>query len=158
LTGTNYISVVTNAEVAAALNIPNVRTVATGDLIEEKGVALEVTGPDHAIIHRELPQTVNTGFVIDGSIWHPGDALDVAHQGVRVLLTPIGGPWMKASEAIDFVRAVKPAVVIPIHQSGLAKVHQDLHVGLLRNLAPTGTSVLILEEGLPTEISLGVDK
>ena len=56
---------------------------------------------------------------------------------------------MKIGESIDYVRAIAPRVVVPIHQAGLAPVHQQLHHQLLRNLAPAGTEVIIAEHAMP---------
>ena len=109
------------------------------------GVRIEPTGQNHAPIHPDLPPMSNTGFVLDGSVWHPGDAFDAEPREVDVLLLPVGGPFMKISEAIDFARAVSPRVVVPIHQAGLAEIHRQLHYGLLRNLVPA--EIVVLEEG-----------
>ena len=66
---------------------------------------------------------------------------------VDVLLVPIGAPWLKVSEAIDYVRQVAPRVAIPIHQGGLAPAHQQLHTHLLRTFSHEGTEVVVLEHG-----------
>ncbi len=47
---------------------------------------------------------------------HPGDALFVPDEPVDVLATPAAAPWMKISEAVDYLRAVAPARAVPIHQ------------------------------------------
>jgi L-ascorbate metabolism protein UlaG (beta-lactamase superfamily) len=64
---------------------------------------------------------------------------------VRILLLPAGGPWMKLAEAADYLRAVAPEIAIPIHQAGLASIHQQLHYQVLRGLAPSGTTVRVLD-------------
>ena len=47
---------------------------------------------------------------------HPGDALFVPDEPVDVLATPAAAPWMKISEAVDYLRAVAPTRAVPIHQ------------------------------------------
>lgn len=150
--------VVTNAGVAEALGLADATVVAHGDVVEQNGVRLRATGARHGVIHELVPDVENTGFVVDDTVWHPGDSFD-ADTGtdadapsVPVLLVPAGGPWMKVGEAIDFVRAVRPRVAVPIHQAGLATVHRDLHHALLGNLAPEGTTVVVLDEGVATEL------
>jgi L-ascorbate metabolism protein UlaG (beta-lactamase superfamily) len=59
---------------------------------------------------------------------------------------------MKIGEAVDYLRRVNPKVVIPIHQAGLAKIHQELHYGLLRNLAPTTCETIVLEHGIEVTV------
>ena len=34
---------------------------------------------------------------------------------------PVAGPWMKLSEAIDYVRAVRPRVAVPVHDAILSE-------------------------------------
>lgn len=113
------------------------------------GVRIEITGQTHAPIHSELPVMNNTGFILDGAVWHPGDAFDAEPRKVDLLLLPVGGPWMKIAEAIDFARDVAPEAIVPIHQGGLAEAHRQLHYGLLRALVPA--ELVVLEEGVPRE-------
>jgi L-ascorbate metabolism protein UlaG (beta-lactamase superfamily) len=121
-----------------------------GDKLSIAGVDITVTGSGtHACIHPELPVSDNNGYLLNGSVLHPGDALDPVDVPVDVLLVPAGGPWMKISESIDYLRVVAPRVAVPIHQAGLAPVHQRLHQQLLTNLAPWGTEVVVLDHAVP---------
>ncbi|WP_063005830.1 MBL fold metallo-hydrolase [Nocardia salmonicida] len=130
------------------------RHVATpGEKLSLHGVDIVVTGGEHACIHSALPTSENLGYIVDGSVFHPGDAFDEVATAVEVLLLPIGGPWMKIGEGIDYLRSVAPRTVVPIHQAGLAPVHQSMHCQLLKNLAPDGTEVLVLEHATPHQIS-----
>src|SRR5882757_6159025 len=120
-------------------------TASPGDAFTVKGVSVAVLGGEHAVIHPQLPSVSNNAYLIDGRLLHPGDALVVPPGPVDVLLAPAGGPWMKISEAIDYVREVTPSTAVPIHQAGLADVHQQLHHQLLRTLAPAATDIQVLE-------------
>jgi L-ascorbate metabolism protein UlaG (beta-lactamase superfamily) len=82
-------------------------------------------------------------------VLHPGDALDAPSGNVKILLLPTAGPWMKLSDGIDFMRALEPELVVPIHQAGLAPVHRELHYRLFQALAPKRTQIEILEQGAP---------
>ncbi|MGW4774358.1 MBL fold metallo-hydrolase [Nocardia sp. NPDC004278] len=126
-----------------------VTTVKPGDKLGVAEVRVDVIGGAHACIHAALPNVLNNGYVIDGSILHPGDDLETFLEGhaIEVLLIPVGGPWMKIGEAVDFLRRVAPRVAIPIHQAGLAEIHQQLHYQLLRNLGPDGCELVVLEPG-----------
>lgn len=92
-------------------------TVAPGDSFVAGGFEVAVVGGLHAEIYDGLPGCANVGFVVDGSVYHPGDALHVPEQPVSTLLVPVSGPWLKLSEAIDFVRAVAPERAYPIHDA-----------------------------------------
>jgi hypothetical protein len=41
-------------------------------------------------------------------------------------------------------------VAVPIHQAGLADVHRQLPYQVLRGLAPSGTTVVVLDHGAAT--------
>jgi L-ascorbate metabolism protein UlaG (beta-lactamase superfamily) len=75
-----------------------------------------VHGGEHAVIHPLIRGCANVGFLIDGSVYHPGDAYHVPEAPVTTLLLPTSGPWMKFAEAIDYVRAVHPEQTVQIHE------------------------------------------
>lgn len=125
------------------------RVLSPGDTDKPRAITVDVLGGRHAVIHPKLPEVSNNGYLLDSLLLHPGDAFPPAEAPVDVLLLPVGGPWMKLSEAIDYLHAVRPGVVIPIHQAGLAPVHQQLHHQLLTALAPDHTEVVVLEPGVP---------
>jgi L-ascorbate metabolism protein UlaG (beta-lactamase superfamily) len=124
-----------------------------GQKLSVLGHDIVITGGEHACIHPALPTSQNLGYLIDDTVFHPGDAFDEIAVAVEVLLLPIGGPWMKIGEGIDYLRSIAPRVVVPIHQAGLAAAHQNMHCQLLKNLAPESTEVLVLEHAIPHPIS-----
>ncbi|MFD3427366.1 MBL fold metallo-hydrolase [Nocardia fluminea] len=139
--------IVVGADAAEGLDAyAAVRVVAEpGDRLTAGGVELHVTGGEHACIHPDLPTSRNNGYLIAGTVFHPGDAFDLPPGPVDTLFVPAGGPWMKLQESIDFVRAVAPRIAIPIHQAGLAPAHQNMHHHLLSTLAPADIEVVVLE-------------
>jgi L-ascorbate metabolism protein UlaG (beta-lactamase superfamily) len=104
------------AEMLSALG-DAVIIVAPGDTVTAGGFEVAVVGGLHAEIYDGLPGCPNVGYVVDGSVYHPGDALHVPEQRIATLLLPVSGPWLKLSEAIDFVRAVAPERAFPIHDA-----------------------------------------
>lgn len=124
-----------------------------GDKLMIAGVEITVTGDGaHACVHPDLAGTDNNGYLVNGAVLHPGDALQPVDGPVDVLLVPAGGPWMKLQEGVDYLRAVAPRVAVPIHQGGLAPVHRHLHHQLLAKLAPEGTEVVVLDHAVPREL------
>ena len=120
------------------------RVVGAGQRLELGGTAVDVIGGDHGLIHPDIPVVPNNGYLIDGdagTVLHPGDALHPSPRPVDLLLLPTAAPWLKVSEAVDYLRAVAPALAVPIHQAILAK--PDKYYGLFRELAPTGTDLQI---------------
>ena len=100
---------------------------------------------------RRLPLPPNNAYLFNGRVLHPGDSFFQPDGDVDVLLLPIGGPWLKLSEAVDYVNRVAPRVAIPIHQGGLTEEHRALHCQVIEGFAPQ-TKLLVLEEGVPTEV------
>jgi L-ascorbate metabolism protein UlaG (beta-lactamase superfamily) len=90
--------------------------VAPGDTFSVSGLEVRVVGGEHADIYDGLPGCANVGFVL-GGIYHPGDALHVPNEQVETVLVPVGAPWLKLAEALDFVHSVRPARAIPIHDA-----------------------------------------
>ncbi|KHL11134.1 L-ascorbate metabolism protein UlaG (beta-lactamase superfamily) [Mumia flava] len=87
-------------------------------------VTLTGVGFLHAVIHPDIPTIGNVGVLVehDGTrLLHPGDSYASAPLEVDALAVPLSAPWAKVSETVDFVRAVSPRVVFPIHDSLLTE-------------------------------------
>jgi L-ascorbate metabolism protein UlaG (beta-lactamase superfamily) len=111
-----------------------VHTVGHGDTFSAAGFDVQVYGELHAVIHPDIPRITNVGFLVDGSVFHPGDALTVPDQQVETLMLPVHAPWNKISEVIDYVREVNPRRAIDIHDvllTELARPMYDMQIGSL---------------------------
>ncbi|MER7348285.1 MBL fold metallo-hydrolase [Streptomyces aurantiacus] len=111
-----------------------VHTVGHGDTFTAAGFDVQVHGELHAVIHPDLPRVTNVGFLVDGAVFHPGDAFTVPEQPVDTLMVPVMAPWNKISEVIDYVREVKPRRAYDIHDAlltDLARPVYDGHIGRL---------------------------
>jgi L-ascorbate metabolism protein UlaG (beta-lactamase superfamily) len=126
-------------------------TARPGAALDLGGAAIDVVGGWHAVIHSDIPVIDNVGFIIDhGAFYHPGDSFFVPQQRIDVLGLPTGAPWLKLSEAIDFLRAVAPGAAVPIHEAALAS--PQLHYRMFEQLGPKETTVEVLAKGVPTKI------
>jgi L-ascorbate metabolism protein UlaG (beta-lactamase superfamily) len=90
-------------------------TVAPGDEFEAGGFTVKGFGGQHALIHPMIPTIVNVGYLVDGSVYHPGDSFTVPNAAVSTLLLPTNAPWSKASEMVDFAIAVRAPRAHQIH-------------------------------------------
>jgi L-ascorbate metabolism protein UlaG (beta-lactamase superfamily) len=106
----------TVAQMLTALG-DSVVTVTLGDEFSANGFAVLAVGGTHAEIYEGLPGCANLGYIVDGTVYHPGDALHVPRKAVSTLLVPTAAPWLKLAEALDFVRAVAPQHAYPIHDA-----------------------------------------
>ncbi|WP_419998859.1 MBL fold metallo-hydrolase [Streptomyces boninensis] len=127
------------ADQVAAAFPGRVHTVGNGDTFTAAGFEVEVHGELHAVIHPDIPRITNVGYVIDGAVFHPGDALTVPERPVDTLLMPVQAPWNKLSEVIDYVRELKPQRAIDIHNALLT---EDAAVPVYnRMLGPDGPGI-----------------
>ncbi len=103
--------------------------VTPGELLD-LGVPVRVVGEKHAVIHPDYPRFDNSGYLLalgDERVYHPGDSLLAPGEPVDVLLAPISAPWLKLSEAVDFVREVGAPRNLAIHD----KVYSDVALGMV---------------------------
>jgi L-ascorbate metabolism protein UlaG (beta-lactamase superfamily) len=112
-----------------------VRAVHHGDTFDAAGFDVHVYGSEHALLDRAIPVVPNTGFGIDGEIFHPGDSFTVPEDKIPTLLVPVSAPWLKFSEVADYIRTVAPERGYWIHDALLNSKGATLLTNLL-NLAP----------------------
>ena len=95
------------------------------------GFEVQSFGGQHALIHPLVPMVANIGYLIDGTLYHPGDSFVIPNGvNVQTLLVPLHAPWSKVGEVIDFVIASGAERAYPIHDAllneaglGLAEGH-----------------------------------
>ncbi|MBS9532468.1 MBL fold metallo-hydrolase [Mycobacterium sp. M1] len=132
---------------------PPWRAVHAGDLFSVGDLVVRGAGGEHAVIHPELPLIDNISYLIGDAehparFMHPGDALFVPDEPVDVLATPAAAPWMKISEAVDYLRAVAPARAVPIHQAIIAAEARGIYHGRLAEMGRTDFQVLPAEDAV----------
>jgi len=131
---------------AAESGLNELVTIEPGEL-QIAGIKVSVTEWQHETIYPGIPLPTDYGYLLADRVFAPGDAFAVPDFKVDVLLLPTGAPWMKLSEAVDYLRAVAPRIAIPVHDGGLAPAHQQMHRGIMQKFAPEGTTVLTPEIG-----------
>jgi L-ascorbate metabolism protein UlaG (beta-lactamase superfamily) len=131
----------------------DVEVVHDGDELELGGLGLAVAGRDHAVIHPDVPVVPNVGYLVGGRLFHPGDAFTVPGRPVEVLAVPAGAPWLKLSEAVDYLRRVAPRVAVPVHEKVLSEQGVAIHYRQLGQLGGRGgTTFQVLDDGRPLEL------
>jgi len=120
-----------------------VRAVHEGDRLD-LGSPIRAVGRDHGLVHPDIPRVPNVGYLVDERFFHPGDSFTVPDAEIEVLGVPTAAPWLKAAEAVDYLRAVRPRVGVPIHEAVLSR--PQMHYGLFERLAPAGTEVRVIDD------------
>ena len=114
------------AGVVAAVKDHPVVAVRDGDLIEAGPFTLRFFGEKHAVIHESIPVIDNVGVLVNEQLYYGGDALVVPSVEVDTLAAPIGAPWLKVGDAMDYVLAVKPKRAFPAHEMTLSVAGKGL--------------------------------
>jgi L-ascorbate metabolism protein UlaG (beta-lactamase superfamily) len=99
-----------------------------------------VYGREHALLHTELPNIANVGYLVADRFFYAGDAFTAPNTPVEVLAVPVAAPWMKLSEAVDFLRTLRPRLAVPVHDHQYVFAQMAFHI--LQELAPQGTTVI----------------
>ncbi len=92
----------------------------------------------------------NTGFVINGVLFHPGDGIELDTLNIENACIPINGPTIDFNRAWKLIISLGAQRIIPMHYS---------HPSFLTNPSefakskPDKVEVIVLKEGESTEIS-----
>ncbi len=128
----------TNAATAALLtdiDPARVHVVSQGDTFTAAGFEVGVYGEVHEVIHPDLPQVPNVGFLLERSFFHPGDAFTVPDVPVQTLMVPVSAPWLRAADSIDYIRAVRPSLALSVHDGMYNDIGLRVVDGLLTSMA-----------------------
>jgi len=133
------------AGVAAALADSGVTVdvVTDGDHRTVGPFTLDFHGARHAVIHSTVPVVDNTGVLVNGRLFHPGDAWTVPGVPVEVLAAPVGAPWLKVGEMMDWIAAVAPRRAYPVHEATLSDVGFAMHTDRQREALGVGELVVL---------------
>lgn len=118
------------AKAAAGYPITVVRP---GETVSVEPFTLRFFGGTHAVIHETLPVVDNVGVLVNDELYYPGDSYEVP-EGVEVALlaAPLGAPWLKIGDAMDFVLAVAPRQAFGTHDMTLSVIGRNMHRARLR--------------------------
>ncbi|GAA4483072.1 MBL fold metallo-hydrolase [Microbacterium panaciterrae] len=105
-----------------------ITVVAPGDTVAVGDFTLRFFGGVHAEIHSSLPLVDNVGVLVDDELYYPGDSYAVPERvTVGTLAAPLGAPWLKIGEAMDYVLAVKPRRAFGTHDMTLSVIGSTMH-------------------------------
>lgn len=115
--------IITNRSVSMILKQAGLLSQVVGhkSRVKISGVLIEGVGKNHAPIYPPIiPNVENTGYMINQRFYYPGDGFFKPNKPVECLALPVAGPWMKIAHALDFAKALKPRLALPVHDGMLA--------------------------------------
>ena len=115
---------------------------------------LRFFGGRHAVIHSSIPVVDNVGVLVNDRFYYPGDSYAVPHGvTVELLAAPVGAPWLKIGDAIDFVLEVAPRRAFATHDMTLSAAGLEMGRARLRwAVEQDGGSFVALEPGDATDL------
>lgn len=137
------------AGVVVAASGHDVIGVSPGESISVGVFALRFFGGVHAEIHSSIPLVDNVGVLVNDSFYYPGDSYAVP-DGVDIdlLAAPVGAPWLRIGDAMDFVLAARPRRAFATHDLTLSAAGRDMGRARLRwAAAQSGGEFFDLEPG-----------
>jgi len=132
--------------VALAATDHDIEVVHHGDRLEIEPFVLEFFGEKHAVIHETIPIVDNVGVLVDDEFYYGGDSYTVPDRTVGTLAAPVGAPWLKIGEAMDYVLAVAPRRALPVHEAPVSKIGRDMNNARLEWAVQQGGGEYVVRE------------
>jgi L-ascorbate metabolism protein UlaG (beta-lactamase superfamily) len=127
--------IVGHQDVTSKLTEFKTQAVVPNEGIKIGNFELEFYGGQHASIASDMPGIANLGVMINERIYYPGDSFTVPDRPVEILALPVAAPWLKISETMEFLTAVKPQLAFPTHDAILSEIGKGLPDRMLPGIA-----------------------
>ncbi len=108
--------------------------VGPGEEFSAGDFAIRTYGGQHALIHSSVPVVSNVCYLVDGTVYHPGDSYVVPPLAVELALIPINAPWAKIAETMDFAVALRAPAATGIHDALLSDTGRTLYETQVRRV------------------------
>lgn len=109
----NNLQIITNKNVGTLLNE---HKIPWGE--KPRGLPVEIFSCPHGLLPEGLPIVENTGFLVEGCFFHPGDSLSFSTTA-DIIALPVIAPWVTLREAVSHAKKLQPKIIIPIHDGFL---------------------------------------
>jgi L-ascorbate metabolism protein UlaG (beta-lactamase superfamily) len=120
--------------------------VTNGQEFDIKGLKVQAKELAHCLMWDGSEGPQNTGFLLGGKLFHPGDGVNLAGLSADILALPINGPDVSLKDAFDFAKQLSAKDIVPIHYDylgGNPNVFADVGKGMGLN-----THVLAIGESV----------
>ena len=108
--------------------------VGPGEEFTAGGFPIRTFGGQHALIHSSIPVVSNVCYLVEGTVYHPGDSYIVPPLAVELVLVPVNAPWAKIAETMDFAVAVRAPRAVGIHDALLSEAGRSIYEMQVRRL------------------------
>ncbi|MFN2555495.1 MAG: MBL fold metallo-hydrolase [Nitriliruptorales bacterium] len=104
-----------NADVCGLIGREHATELTDGQTLEIAGFDVTVRDLPHVPLVDGSAGPPNSGYVIDGFLFHPGDGIELSGLTVDALAVPIAGPSISFRDAYRFIESVGAKTALPIH-------------------------------------------
>lgn len=113
-------------------------------------------GPFHASFyggqHELYEGFSNIGVLVNDVFYYPGDSYTQPGKAVKILGAPASAPWLRVTEASQFIKDCSADRVIPMHNALLSDEGKEVHYRILSAAAKeSGSEWSALEIGQSLE-------
>lgn len=140
-------------QVAEALPDHDVTIAQPGQSVQVGPFTLAFYGGQHATILPSMPADQNIGVLVNNAFYYAGDSFVAPGVPVQLLALPVSAPWLKFSEAADFLTTVHPTTCFATHNAILSEVGQKVMDHWVSGVCQEiDTMYTPLKPGEPTEV------
>lgn len=107
-------AVYANASTAKQINASKTE-VKDGQEFDIKGMKIKAMELPHCLMVDGSTSVQNTGYLVNGKLFHPGDGKELAGLQADILAVPLNGPDISPKDAYSFAQQVQAKDVVPIH-------------------------------------------
>lgn len=104
-----------NADVVELLGAERCTRIEAGTPFTAAGVEVAPHDLPHVVMVDGSPGPPNTGFLVDGTLFHPGDGIELTGISAPVAAVPIVGPSISFRDAYRFVQRIGAQRIVPVH-------------------------------------------
>lgn len=144
------VPVVGNQSTADTLNNIVTQIVRDGEVFEAAGFQIVARELPHCLMTDGSEGPQNTGYVVDGTFFHPGDGYSIDNLQVVTLAAPIAGPDISPRDLFTFIRQVKCDKVVPIHYDYFPS-DPRFYANMAKDEVP-GVEFVVLDNGQSAEL------
>jgi len=120
----------------------------TGTTLRIGTLPVQVAGNRHAEVHPTLPGPANRAYLIDGRGRGAAGEPPPPPDRLTTLVTPVDAPWLRVADLIRYVRALRPKLVVGVHDGLLNADGLAVARHVIESLRNEGTArATILADG-----------
>jgi L-ascorbate metabolism protein UlaG (beta-lactamase superfamily) len=144
------VKVYANASTAKQMKSPPSKVVTDGLKWDINGMSVEAKELPHCLMVDGSTSVQNTGYLLAGKFFHPGDGVELEGFSAEVAAVPITGPDISLKDSFVFSRNLSAKLVIPIHYDFIGTKPEVF--SMFAERTKPGFSVKVLGQSESTEV------